>query len=107
MSKVIPARPDGLDWMGRRLAVPVILALTMGLHGTEAIAGSDARSPRPSQVYNHPDVPIEFLGRFGILTLSSDGRVEEAYIGNGRSLSYGDFTLRSAQSATNAYWAAE
>lgn len=59
------------------------------------------------QVYNHPDVPIEFLGRFGILTLSSSGRVEEAYIGNGRSLSYGDFILRSAQNATNAYWATD
>ncbi len=59
------------------------------------------------QVYNHPEVPIEFLGTFGILTLSSGGRVEEAYIGDGRSLSYGDFILETARNASSAYWTAE
>ncbi|GGD11937.1 hypothetical protein [Aquisalinus flavus] len=58
------------------------------------------------ETYTHEDLPVEFLGRFAVLTLSGSGEIEEAYIGDGQALRFGDFLLEPAGSGTPAFWTA-
>jgi hypothetical protein len=64
-------------------------------------------SQEAGETYAHDKLPLKFDGRFGVLTLSKDGKVVDAYIGEGRALRYGKFTLEAAPNKTSAYWSSK
>ena len=59
------------------------------------------------ETFAHDALPLKFDGRFGILTLSDTGEVVDAYIGEGRALSFGQFSLEAAPDKTSAYWSSK